>query len=94
MIRKETIKELECALSDDEHFLLKPISLKCGHSICRSCIPDEHIVGIKCKICNLNQLQISNETQHAIQFTLGNIGNIFQILERETSDRLNEFKGI
>ena len=30
MISEETIQELQFALSDDEHFLIKPISLKCG----------------------------------------------------------------
>ena len=97
MISKETIKKLKCAFSDDEHFLIKPIALTCGHSICQKCIQDEHIEGIKCKICDLvsnkdlAQLKVSNEAQKAIQF---NIGDIFQILEKETSDQLNELKGM
>ena len=95
MASKEKIEELKCALSDDKHFLIKPISLTCGHSICQSCIPDGHIGEINCKICNLLsdfiQLKVSNETQQAIQ---SNIGDILQILEREISDRLNELKGI
>ena len=91
------IKELKCAISDDEHFLIKPISLACGHSICQKCILDGHNEGIKCKICDLvsnqdlTQIQVSNEAQQAIQF---NIGDIFQILEKETSDRLNELKSM
>ena len=97
MIRKETIKESKCVISDDDHFSIKPISLTCGHSICQNCIPDGHSVGIKCKICDLvsnqdlNQLKVSNEAQQAIQF---NIGDEFQILEKETTDRLNELKGM
>ena len=61
------------------------------------CIPDEPNEGIECKICDLvsvqdlTQLQVSNEAQQAIKF---NIGDIFQIFEKETSDRLNELKGI
>ena len=53
MITEETLKELTCAHSDDDHFLIKPISLTCGHFICQKCIPDGHIEGIKCKICDL-----------------------------------------
>ena len=97
MIGKEKIKVLTCAISDDDHFLIKPLALTCGHSFCRNCIPDGHIEGIKCKICDLvsnqdlNEPEISNEAQQAIQF---NIGDIFQIWEKETSERLNELKGM
>ena len=91
------IKELKCAISDDEHFLIKPKALTCGHSICQNCIPDGPDEAIKCKICDLishqdlTQLQVSNEAQHAIKF---NIGDIFQIFEKETSDLFNELKGM
>ena len=95
MISKEKITELTCAISDDDHFSIKPLALTCGHSFCRNCIPDGHIEGIKCKICDsnqdLNEPKISNEAQQAIQF---NIGDILQILEKETSERLNELKGM
>ena len=48
----EIIEELKCAFSDEEHFLVKPIALVCGHSVCQKCIPDENIKEIKCKICD------------------------------------------
>jgi hypothetical protein len=40
-----------CALAEDQHFIETPISLSCGHSICKGCIPavDQSLV---CKICN------------------------------------------
>ena len=38
----EIIEELKCAFSDEEHFLVKPIALVCGHSVCQKCIPDEN----------------------------------------------------
>ena len=87
----------ECAISDEEHFLIKPISLTCGHSVCQKCIPDENIKEIKCKICDTESKQdlkfssVSKLAQQALHFAMG---DIFNILEKETTDRLNELKGI
>ena len=61
MISKEKITEITCAISDDDYFLIKPLELTFGHSICRNCIPDGHIEGIKCKICYLVSNQDLNE---------------------------------
>ena len=97
MFSEDTIKELKCAYSDKEHFLISPISLLCGHSICKSCIPNAYTGEIRCKICDmvskqdLNEFQVSSKAQKALQL---NIGVIFQILTKETTDRLNEFKGM
>ena len=76
MLDEQLIDELKCALSDEEHFFIKPITLSCGHSACKNCIPDQ-----------------SNEkgAQHALNLC---IGDIFQSLEKETTDRLKELKGI
>ena len=47
--------------TDDDYFLIKPLALTFGHSICRNCIPYGHIEGIKCKICYLVSNQDLNE---------------------------------
>ena len=41
MLDGQLIEELKCALSDEEHFVIKPIALSCGHSIYQNCIPAE-----------------------------------------------------
>ena len=62
MISEETLEELKCACSDQEHFVIEPIPLiKCGHSICKKCIQD-NVKEIKCKLCGLVSKQDFTET--------------------------------
>ena len=96
-MNQEVLDVLKCALSDKEHFLIKPIPLKCGHCVCRNCILNEKIKEIKCNICNIvseqdfNTFLVSKTSQQALKFC---IVDIFQMLEEETSNQLNELKGI
>ena len=40
MISEDILEEQKCALSDQEHFIVEPITLpNCGHSVCKKCIP-------------------------------------------------------
>ena len=92
----EIIEEFKCAFSNEKHFLIKPISLTCGHYVCQKCIPHENIKEIKCKICDVISIQdfksfsVSKLAQNALNFLMG---EIFHTLERETSDHLNHLKG-
>ena len=97
MIPEEPLKELKCAFSIDKHFLVDPIILSnCGHAICKSCLPDDKIDSIKCKICGVvtqqdfSQIPISKPLKQALQLCLG---NIFELIERETTEKLNFLKG-
>ena len=38
MISEEIIASLSCANAKDKHFVEKPISLSCGHYVCKKCI--------------------------------------------------------
>ena len=98
MISEETLEELKCAISDEEHFFIEPIPLaNCGHSICRTCIPNDDLIEIKCKICGLvskhdfNKFQASKSSQKLLRIYLE---DIFKILEAETSLKLNDLKGM
>ena len=92
----EELEELTCALSDDEHFLIKPIELTCGHYFCQECKPEENIKEIRCKICNVlttqdfGSLIVSDSSQQILKLR---IGDIFEVLEAETTIKLNELKG-
>ena len=102
----EILKEFKCAFSDEEHFLVKPIALACGHSVCQKCIPwitladdnaNEKRKEIKCKICGLVSNQdlklssVSKISQKALNLS---IADIFQNLEKETTGLLNKLRGI
>lgn len=48
----ELLNQLSCSNSNVEHHILKePLGLDCGHCVCKSCIPNGAIVGIKCNKC-------------------------------------------
>jgi len=95
----ELLDEFRCALSDDNHFLINPIPLsKCGHSVCKDCLPnDTKVHSIECKICGIitedvfSEISVSKVLKHALKFCLG---NIFELIESETSSKLNELKSI
>jgi hypothetical protein len=95
----EILDEFRCALSDDNHFLINPIPLsKCGHSVCKNCLPnDTKVQSIKCKICGIitedvfSEISVSKGLKQALKLCLG---NIFELIESETSSKLNELKSI
>ena len=55
MICEELLEKLKCAVSDEEHFIIKPISLACGHLVSKTCI--RNMRELKCKICYLTSYQ-------------------------------------
>ena len=97
MINNENFKVLKCAISDQEHFVIDPIAINCGHTICKKCVPKDDLKKIKCKICGLVSKQDFNEPQasQGIQQLLKiYFKDIFKILESETSLKLSELKGM
>ena len=97
MISEETLEELKCASSDENHFAIEPISLaKCGHSICKKCIPKNNIHVIKCSLYGLlsvqdfSQFEVSKASQKLLKMCLE---DVFKVLERESSLKLTEIKG-
>ena len=96
-MKNQILGLLKCALSNEEHFLIKPVTLTCGHSVCQDCILEENTNEIKCKICFLvseqqdfSKFPVSKLDQQALSLYMC---DIFQVLEKETTDRLNKLKG-
>jgi hypothetical protein len=95
----EILDEFKCAFSDDNHFLINPITLsKCGHSVCKNCLPnDTKVHSIECKKCGVitkdvfSEIPVSKGFKEALKLCLG---NIFELIESETSSKLNELKSI
>ena len=83
MIEEEVLEELKCALSDEEHFVIAPITLPyCGHSICKTCMLKSDLKEIKCKLCGLVSVQdfrkfeVSKGTQKLLKMCLEDIFKI------------------
>ena len=98
MISEEILEELKCALSDEQHFSIEPITLtKYGHSVCKSCLPTDSNDAIQCKICGLitvqdySYIETSKGSRQALKMCLD---DIFDILEKELSLKFEELKSI
>ena len=101
----EKLEEFKCAFSDENHFVIKPITLTCRHSVCQKCIPwitladdnaNEKRKEIKCKICGLvsyQDLKLSSVSKIAQKALNLSIADIFQNLEKETTGRLYKLRG-
>ena len=50
--RISEFNDLKCGITDD-HIVREPISLSCGHCICKNCVPDIQEANINCKICSV-----------------------------------------
>jgi hypothetical protein len=95
----ELLEEFRCALSDDSHFLINPITLsKFGHSFCKDCLPsDTKVQSIECKTFGMitedvfSENPVSKGFKQALRLCLG---NIFELIEKQTSSKLNELKSI
>ena len=89
----ELLKELFCGLTND-HVVKEPISLSCGHSICKQCVPGQ--VKIICKICGEetaeSKLEISTESAFAKRMIKSSLPGLFENLEKRVTNEINSFK--
>ena len=60
MISEEALEIIECAVTNDKHFINEPLSLSCGHSVCKNCLDDVKYNKIKCIKCGeMNKFIVS-----------------------------------
>jgi hypothetical protein len=91
------LEELECAASEEKHFIIDPITLpNCGHSVCKNCLLKEKSNSIKCNKCGVitedfSKFQITKGLKEILKLCLG---NIFEMIETQTISKLNELKSI
>jgi hypothetical protein len=44
MLSEDILEQLSCASANETHFIIDPIPFtRCGHSICKKCIPKNDI---------------------------------------------------
>ena len=85
--------DLQCGLTND-HIVREPISLACGHTICKKFVSDQ--VKIKCRICNeetdKSNLQMSKESVPIKNIIKRSLSGLFDHLEKRGTDGINSFK--
>ena len=91
----DLLRELYCGLSND-HVVKEPISLSCGHSICKACVPVCGQVKIRCKICNEEtfkyKLKINKESALVKKSIKSCLSGLFDDLEKRATEGINSFK--
>ena len=89
----ELLKQLFCSLTND-HVVKVPITLSCGHSICKSCVPDQ--IKFKCKICSVetdkSKLEINTESALVKILIKSSLTGLFEELEKRATNEINSFK--
>ena len=88
---------LQCAFSNDKHIVCEPISMPCGHSICRNCINNNLAQPFHCRFCgksiNTSSL-VGFDESPAIDYIIEeNIQKLYTLLEETFRKELNDFKG-
>ena len=89
------LKSLFCALShaDDNHFLIKPVTLLCGHAVCYSCIGS--LKRISCEICkkeNLIDLDVVAESSIAKSLIDKSLDELFVEIKKRFERLFNQFE--
>ena len=87
--------DLQCGLTND-HIVREPISLECGHTICKKCVNDQ--VKIECKICNeetdKSELRVDRESVPIKNIIKKSLTGLFDDLEKRATDGINSFKSL
>jgi myo-inositol-1-phosphate synthase len=96
MALEENLDEFKCALSEDKHFIVESILLiKCGHSACKVCLPNDNTNIIKCKTCDVvSEFDFkSSKVSIALRRTMKYVyEDIYKILETDMNSKLNYLK--
>jgi hypothetical protein len=92
-MESENMDEFTCCLSNDNHFIIQPItSMKCGHSACKGCFPNDNRKTVKCEKCNVvSEFDFNTSQKFKISLTLL-YQKIFPTIEKETSSKIKDLK--
>ena len=84
---------LKCGFTND-HVVKEPISLSCGHCICKKCVPDQS--KIKCNICreetDKSELRVDSESVPIKNINKRSLSGLFDDLEKRATNGINSFK--
>lgn len=85
-----------CALANDNHFIENPVTLSCGHSICKRCVPKK-IEDLLCKICGeKNEIDLTKvkESIGMKKLLLLNLEQMLGIVRNRYNESINLLQSI
>ena len=87
-------KLFHCASSNDQHYIIEPIPLSCGHSICEKCVPiNSNNYQIKCKQCGqFNKIEF-DDVDITFLSKKDNVNQIFLEIEERMVKSIQDLKG-
>lgn len=97
MLSEETLQALQCAMSSDSHFVKQPLSLSCGHSVCKKCVPATEKKQLKCKLCGeINQIELDklSESRAIKQLLKAHFDQLFDIIVARFETSLTNLRGM
>ncbi len=88
--------DLECSLSNDKHFVNKPIILsECGHFACLNCLhqvaTSENKICKKCKKTLKINFKIGQEAEKLIT---NSMESLMKAIEKEMKENINKIKSM
>ena len=88
--------DLECALSNDKHFVNKPVILsECGHFACLTCLHQAtNRDNTICKKCEKTLKINFKNGQEAEKLITNSIETLMKAIEREMKANINKIKSI
>ena len=85
--------DLQCGLTND-HIVREPISLTCGHCICKKCVNGR--AKIICRICSeetdKSKLEMNKESVPIKNIIKRSLTGLFDDLEKRATEGINSFK--
>lgn len=100
-LNEDIIEDFKCALTNDDepHYVIKPITLKCGHCVCKDCISLKvaNSIATECKICHkITDRDISNDDESILanKAIKSHIAGLFVSIKNQFRKSLNMLQGI
>lgn len=81
MLSSSTLQLIECSFSTDKHISKHPLTLSCGHCVCKECSSSDPTS--KCIHCGeVNQLDLKHSKESAIKFLINDcLDQLFELLD-------------